>query len=275
MSRLLWLFLVVAGCAAGQGRITFIGSIGFGNVHQMVNGGIYTIWGEGLAPSTTAASRVPWPRELGGVTVVFQGRPQELLFVSPGQINFRAQATLGSMGVVSVRHSGMEIVDRFQRPIESAGFGVIAVGWDCAHGAGFVPSQLPPAVSPIAITCVVRPGANPVTGELRGAITDPSGRLISAQHPMRPGGTYTIWGSGLGSDRSVGVILEDLVAAESFFAGPSPEFPGLDQVNFRLPQVRVFCTTYQLDVRLRFRGGTFYAATVPVRIDPADVVGCP
>jgi uncharacterized protein (TIGR03437 family) len=66
-------------------------------------GSLITIFGTGLAPATMAASGASLPRSLGGVTLLVNGTPAPLLFVSPQQINAQvpfevamgwAQATL-------------------------------------------------------------------------------------------------------------------------------------------------------------------------------------
>jgi len=52
-------------------------------------GSLASIFGANLASSTDSAARVPLQPSLGGVSVIVNGRPAPLIFVSPGQINFQ------------------------------------------------------------------------------------------------------------------------------------------------------------------------------------------
>jgi len=87
----------------------------------------------------------------------------------------------------------------------------------------------------------------------RGAIIDPEGRLVSSKNPIRPNKDYSMYLTGLGVGRNsvqVDQILpvtislcpdatQDCVlvtSTEISYMGNAPHFPGLDQVNFRLPR---------------------------------------
>jgi uncharacterized protein (TIGR03437 family) len=56
-------------------------------------GAIEAIFGANLAAGQTAAAPYPWPTSLGGVTVLVNGAPAQLLYVSDSQINFLAPLT--------------------------------------------------------------------------------------------------------------------------------------------------------------------------------------
>jgi uncharacterized protein (TIGR03437 family) len=89
-----------------------------------------------------------------------------------------------------------------------------------------------------------------------GILTDATAttvRLVTADNPMAPGKYYTIWATGLGAKQaSCTPVLGDAphractaVAnvtvtiggspAEVIYAGSQPDFPGLDQINFKAP----------------------------------------
>ena len=57
-------------------------------------GALATIFGNNLAGGAQEQARTPWPRALAGVTVLVNGRPAPLVFVSDGQINFLVPADL-------------------------------------------------------------------------------------------------------------------------------------------------------------------------------------
>jgi uncharacterized protein (TIGR03437 family) len=55
----------------------------------VASGSVVTIFGANLAPAAVAASQVPLPTNLAGVSVFLQDTPLPLFYVSPGQINFQ------------------------------------------------------------------------------------------------------------------------------------------------------------------------------------------
>ena len=57
-------------------------------------GALATIFGYNLAGGAQEQARTPWPRALAGVTVLVNGRPAPVVFVSDGQINFLVPADL-------------------------------------------------------------------------------------------------------------------------------------------------------------------------------------
>jgi uncharacterized protein (TIGR03437 family) len=52
-------------------------------------GGLVSIFGQNLSPSTLRATAMPIPSELGGVRVLVNGAPSPVLYVSPAQVNFQ------------------------------------------------------------------------------------------------------------------------------------------------------------------------------------------
>ena len=57
-------------------------------------GGLASVFGVNLAAGKTASARFPWPETLGGVSVTLNGKAVPLNFVSDGQINLLAPASL-------------------------------------------------------------------------------------------------------------------------------------------------------------------------------------
>jgi len=131
---------------------------------------------------------------------------------------------------------------------------ILFVGYECAINA--VPSILINA-------CAFSGTQTNLSYPRRGTVTDLEGRLVDSANPAVVGGYYTIWLTGLGNTPcgSVGVNCDPLdrsltVNLSSFnlpspvpagyetmptplvvtptFAGASPQFPGLEQINFQL-----------------------------------------
>jgi uncharacterized protein (TIGR03437 family) len=100
-----------------------------------------------------------------------------------------------------------------------------------------------------AVVVAVAPGMFEIVlgAERRGAITNIAGALVTAGAPATPGQVLSMYLTGLGaSDPAPGSpglltsrvrpqVIVDGRAAEVQFAGPSPSFPGLDQINFVVP----------------------------------------
>jgi hypothetical protein len=85
----------------------------------------------------------------------------------------------------------------------------------------------------------------------RGAVTDQQGYVLSSSHTARLGRYYTIWLTGLGENyagkmapvnlRVANVPVYGYTDDTSFdygnleYVGESPQFPGLYQINFKMP----------------------------------------
>lgn len=57
-------------------------------------GALASLFGHNLAGGAREQGSSPWPRALGGVTVLVNGRPAPVVFVSDGQVNFQVPADL-------------------------------------------------------------------------------------------------------------------------------------------------------------------------------------
>ncbi len=174
----------------------------------MANGSIGSIYGAGLSSSVAAAAGMPLPSSLGGMVVRIGGEPAPLYYASPTQINF----------VV---------------PRSPAGTDVVVVREGIASDAMTLP--LVP-VAPAVFTMDGWP-AGPA------AATHSDGRLVTAQDPALPGEAITLYLVGLGARNPAIAAPEVLPAvrvgaawAEVLSAGPSEFGPGLDLIDFKVPQ---------------------------------------
>jgi uncharacterized protein (TIGR03437 family) len=186
-------------------------------------GSLVSIFGSNLAPQTAQASTIPLPISLGGVSVSFNGVPAPLLFVSSGQINAHLPWEVPVSGSVSV------VVTN--------------------QSARSAPQDV--AVAPVS------PGVFAVQGyaiaiQPDSALAAPSGLIPIASHPAVPGETLLILATGLGTVHPPGntgqnsldalrttnampTVLIGSVPAQVTFAGLSPQFVGVDQVNAIIP----------------------------------------
>ena len=196
-------------------------------------GSLVSIFGSKLA-GPGAATMLPLPRTLGGTTAVLAGIAMPLLFTSDGQIN----------AVVPYETA----VNTTQQVVLTRG------------SSTSVPQNLTiAAAAPGIFTDSTRPG--------QGIIFGPSGSLADSAHPVKAGDVVVIYCTGLGKVSPAvptgspapllplsNVISQTSVniggiAVAPMFAGLTPSFVGLYQVNVGIPpgvtpgdQVPVFLT---------------------------------
>jgi uncharacterized protein (TIGR03437 family) len=58
-----------------------------GGGELLAPGGLFRLYGSGLAAGKAQAAGTPWPRQLGGVSVLVNGRAAPSYYVSENQIN--------------------------------------------------------------------------------------------------------------------------------------------------------------------------------------------
>lgn len=189
---------------------------------QLGPGGIATLFGTNLAAETAQAGSVPLPRELGGVRVLVGGIAAPLFYVSPGQINF-------------------------QTPFETAA-GPAAVLVE----RGGVPSAIRAAA--------VRTNApgiftyQPAADATAPVIVHLDGSVVTPASPARAGEPLVIFATGVGGLSDPPATGEASAAAPLaastvdptvtvggapaavLFAGLTPGFVGLLQINVQLPE---------------------------------------
>jgi uncharacterized protein (TIGR03437 family) len=184
-------------------------------------GGLASLFGTELAGVTVAATGLPLPTTLAGVRVQVAGVDAPLLFVSPRQINFQIP---------------------FETPISSAPIVVIT-------GAQQSAAELSTVVIYAPSTFVDSATGRPIIQR------HPDGALITEQNRAKPGDTLTIYITGIGgldvapatgtaasdSPLSTSIVTPTVtiggVPVEVLFAGLTPNFVGLGQINIVLPEV--------------------------------------
>jgi uncharacterized protein (TIGR03437 family) len=178
-------------------------------------GSLISIFGRMLSTDETGAGRLPLPAELGGTTVTIGERRLPLLFVSRSQINA-------------------------QIPFDAQGPATLRVTY--AGGSAEVPIAISDPAPAIFSA-----------GPDRPAVIHFNGTLVSDAAPARPGEVLTVFLTGLGRpDREIVAgtpapasplisargPIEAMVgptAVTPSFAGLTPGFTGLYQVNLQVP----------------------------------------
>jgi uncharacterized protein (TIGR03437 family) len=182
-------------------------------------GTIVAVYGSHLGSQIAQPSTIPLPTKLNGTTVLVGGIPSPLFYVSPGQINVQIPFELKSS-------------EQYQVIVN-------------ANGA-LTPPQ------PIQLT-QANPGLDTFPDGSLVAVHASDGTLISATSPAQRGEYVVLFLLGLGAtdnpvttgDSSSGTVLARVTVPPTItmnsnpvpisFAGLTPGFVGLYQVNTQIP----------------------------------------
>ncbi len=175
-------------------------------------GAIAAAFGTELAAGTEAAASLPLPTKLGGTRVLVNGKAAPLFFVSANQINYQVPVGTqpGEVEVIVERDGSAKSRELIQ--LRSAAFAI------------FTQDQ---------------------TGSGTGAIIDGRTYRTGPFNIHTSAGEQTIlalYGTGLGEAGSSSFVSNRVhvyvggVEARINYAGPQPNFAGLDQLNFELPE---------------------------------------
>jgi uncharacterized protein (TIGR03437 family) len=190
---------------------------------KLARGALATIFGSNLASGIATAQSLPLLTSMGGVTVLVGNVPAPLVYVSPGQINFQVpfEVPLGSTSTLMVLANG---VPSASVPVTIGDYGV----------GIFTYARTSSAVDPIIVhgqdNTLVTPAKPAVPGETLVAYATGIGKLNNQP------------ASGAGSPSSPLATAVDTptatlggTAVKVVFAGLTPGFIGLVQLNLQLP----------------------------------------
>ena len=180
-------------------------------------GSLITIFGAGLSLANLAGIADPLPLSIADTSVTVNGIVAPVLFVSPGQINAQVpwEVVAGSATVV-VRAQGSASA-KFNITVHAAAPGLFTnlQGEAAAINAdGSVNSAQHPAPAGSFVS-VFFTGQGPVAKPVDDGATPPAGQIVASTMKA----SATIGGA----------------AAEVQFAGLSPLFPGVAQLNVKVP----------------------------------------
>jgi uncharacterized protein (TIGR03437 family) len=199
-------------------------------------GAIAALFGEFLADAVAFNTETTLPTTLGNVRVLVNGRAAPLYFVSPGQINFQMPfETLGGIAAVQVERNGVvgnrvgvNVVPNAGRILIWSQFGLnhaIAVNAD-----GTLP--VPPNVTigtyvskpakPGDTLVIYAIGFGQTNPPVQTGAASPSSPLAQLSNVIVHFGPRSLFGTS--------------IAQPASFAGLSPGFVGLYQINVQVPQ---------------------------------------
>jgi uncharacterized protein (TIGR03437 family) len=244
--------VVVAALAAGA-KISAGGVVNAATFVAAPNnttapGGLLSIFGTGLAPTTASAQALPLPTTLANTQVTINNIAAPLIFVSPNQINAQApfELTTGSKLNVVVKISGLPNSAAEPVQVDAASPGIFTL---TQNGIG------------------------------SGAILHSNFTLVSSTSPARSGETVLVYCTGLGATNpavqtgaagnaqatvNVPTVSVGGQNARVDFSGAAPGFAGLYQINVVVPTFTV-ANDYEVIITI---AGKQSRAGVTIRVQP-------
>ena len=225
--------LLVLGAAAAYAQIPVVNTGGVGNAASgaatVTPGSLVSIYGTNLAASNALADTIPLATQLNNVSVTFNGVAAPLRFVSSGQLNAQlpwntlASGTAGTASVVVTANGQTSAPQSVQIVPFSPGIfaiGTIAVSIN-ADGSVAAP-----------------PGAIPGITTHPAKIGDPQGLMIlctglGAVNPPAVNGAASL--DALRTATTTPTVMIGGKVAQVLFAGMSPQFVGVNQINILIP----------------------------------------
>lgn len=190
---------------------------------------IASIYGTNLASTTQRAVGLPLPTSLGGTGVMVKDingveRPASLIYVSPTQINLVLPkiAAPGQATFTISTATGQSSVSAMVLPVQPTLFSANATGSGTAAATGIrVNAANPRLQSPVPVFAC----------DSLGCISVPID--VGVDTPVY----LTFYGTGIRNRSSLSNVKVAIRGVDTpvLYAGPQPEFEGLDQVNVPLP----------------------------------------
>ena len=199
-------------------------------------GSLVSIFGANLATSLASADTVPFSTSLGGVSVTFGDVPAPLRNVIPGDpAQLNAQLPFGALG-----------------PGQQSGTVSVVV---TVNGVSSAPKPVPVVLMAPGVFSIPPGIGNAVLVTSDGKIAAPTSASASIGYPTRPikpGEGCFFYATGLGpvtppvkdghdlldalrTANSQPIVMVGGMTAHVDFAGLSPQFPGVYQINITIP----------------------------------------
>ena len=226
-------------------------------ISPVAPGSLVSIFGSELAGGLAQADTIPLATSMSNVSVTFNGVPAPLLFVSGGQINAQlpwnvlSSGTAGTATVVVTRNNQASAPQSLQ--VGPFSPGIFALG------------NIAVAINPDG-SIAAPAGAIPGIATKPAKIGDPGGLVIlctglGAVDPPGVNGADSL--DALRSATTKPTVLIGGTAATVVFAGMSPQFVGVNQINVAVPSGTPTGDAVSLQLSL---GGMTTSATVTIAV---------
>jgi uncharacterized protein (TIGR03437 family) len=222
-------------------------------------GALVSVFGTTLAAGLAQADTIPLSSALGNVGVTFNGVPAPLLFVSTGQVNAQlpwnvlSSGTAGTATVVVTNNGAPSAA--FSVPVTPFSPGVFAI------------NNIAIAINSDG-TVAAAAGAIPGITTHPAKIGDPGGLVIlctglGAVNPPVVTGHAAIEDGQLHTATTTPTVMLGGVPAPVAFAGLSPQFVGVNQINVTVPAGTPTGSAVPLQIVV---GGITTSATVTIAV---------
>jgi uncharacterized protein (TIGR03437 family) len=226
-------------------------------ISPVAPGSLVSIYGSELAAGLAQADTIPLATTMSNISVTFNGVPAPLLFVSGGQINAQlpwnvlSSGTVGTASVVVTRNNQASAPQSLQ--VGPFSPGIFAIG-NIAVAINSDGSIAAPA------------GSIPGIATKPAKIGDPGGLVIlctglGAVDPPAVNGADSL--DALRTATTTPTVLIGGKAATVVFAGMSPQFVGVNQINVAVPSGTPTGDAVSLQLSL---GGMTTTATVTIAV---------
>jgi uncharacterized protein (TIGR03437 family) len=261
VKTLLKTMLLAAAAVAAYGQTPVVSAGGVSNAANglgtVAPGSLVSIYGSELAGGLAQADSIPLAISMNGVSVTFNGVPAPLLFVSGGQINAQlpwnilSNGTVGTASVVVKRNNQPSVAQSLQ--VGPFSPGIFAIG------------NIAVAINPDG-SVAAPPGSIPGIATKPAKIGDPLGLVIlctglGAVDPPAVNGAASL--DALRTATTWPTVLIGGKAAQVVFAGMSPQFVGVNQVNVAIPAGTPTGDAVSLQLSL---GGVVTSASVTIAV---------
>jgi len=205
-------------------------------------GSLISIFGSGLAPATYYASNTPLPLSIGDVSVTVNGMSAPVLFVSPHQINVQMPngVAAGPANLVVRVHGALSAPMAVSVKPAAPSLFMGAEGQAAALNPDGSGNSLHSPAVPGSFISLFFTGQGPVDSFVEDGDAPQAGKIVRATSDV----SATIGG----------------VAADVDFAGLAPGFPGVAQLNLKIPKL----ATGVYRVVVTIAGQTSNAANVTI-----------
>jgi uncharacterized protein (TIGR03437 family) len=195
-------------------------------VVSLSSGSLATAFGHDLAGQTAAAQTVPWPVNLGGVTIrvvdsANNSRPAGLLFVSPNQINFQIPEGT-ALGYAAVILDTGRIVLTTISSVRVAAPALFSINDQGVAAATAVRSSVNLQFPVKVFEC---------PGDAASCRLTPID--VGVDTPV----TLSLFATGVRNRSSLANVVVNFgnISVTPTYAGPQNQYPGLDQINVGVP----------------------------------------
>ena len=226
-------------------------------ISPVAPGSLVSIYGSELASGLAQADTIPLGTSMSSVRVAFNGVPAPLLFVSGGQINAQLPWNVLSSGTVG---TALVVVTRNHQPSapQSLQVGPFSPGI-------FAIGNIAVAINPDG-SIAAPAGAIPGIATKPAKIGDPGGLVIlctglGAVDPPAVDGQDSL--DTLRTATTTPTVLIGGKAATVVFAGMSPQFVGVNQINLAVPPGTPTGDAVSLQLS---QGGVLTTATVTIAV---------